>query len=313
VSELNNTSSPRVSIGVPVYNGENYLEEALDSLLAQTYDDFELIISDNASTDRTQEICRGYTAKDRRIRYFRNEANLGAAKNYNRVVELSCGEYFKWAAHDDVCAPEFLTRCVTVLERDASVVLCYTKMVDIDEEGKYLRETRTAAGGNSMRPYERFRGLMHWDHQCAEIFGVIRANILKKTPLIASFADCDRVLLAEISLYGCFYQVPEVQFFHRLHRKSSVRMYPGRVARSEWFDPALAARTMFPRLRQFYEYLLVVKRGPLTLAERVFCYLAMGGWLKDNTVSLIWGSVPEWMRQWARKCRRALTLFCFRA
>jgi glycosyltransferase involved in cell wall biosynthesis len=306
-------SRPRVTIGLPVFNGENYLQEALGSLLAQTYSDFELIVSDNASTDRTEDICRAYAAKDPRIRYFRNETNLGAMKNYNRVFELSLGDYFKWAAHDDLCAPEFLRRCVTVLEQNPSVVLCYTRMVDIDEQGKYLRETRTAFGVDSMRPDERFRGLMHWGHQCAEIFGLIRASILRKTPLIANYADCDRVLLSEMSLYGSFYQVSEVLFFRRIHRGGSVRMYPGRVVRAEWFDPALAGRIMFPRVRQFYEYIAVIKRGPLTWRERVHCYVAMGAWLDDTLMGPIWASAPEWLKQWARHCRRALTLRCLRA
>src|SRR5436190_12174806 len=94
---------PIVSIGLPVFNGERYLRQALDSLLGQDFQDFELIISDNASTDRTAEICRAYVAKDRRIRYYRNESNIGSAPNYRRVFELARGEFFKWCSHDDVC------------------------------------------------------------------------------------------------------------------------------------------------------------------------------------------------------------------
>src|SRR3989337_590294 len=118
---------PTVSIGLPVFNGEKYLRQALDSILAQTYQDFELIISDNASTDKTQQICREYVKKDSRIRYYRNKRNLGATRNHNRVFELSCGEYFKWASHDDLLAPEFLSRCVSVLDQDHSIVLCHSK------------------------------------------------------------------------------------------------------------------------------------------------------------------------------------------
>ncbi len=92
---------PTVNIGMPVYNAENYLQGALDSLLAQDYGDFDLLISDNASTDRTQEICLDYTARDRRVRYQRNGRNIGAADNFNRVLEPACGKYFMWAAHDD--------------------------------------------------------------------------------------------------------------------------------------------------------------------------------------------------------------------
>lgn len=90
-----NRKQPQVSIGMPVYNGEQFLKDALDSILAQTFDNFELIISDNTSTDNTQEICKAYSAKDQRICYYRNEKNLGAAWNFNRVFELARGEYFK--------------------------------------------------------------------------------------------------------------------------------------------------------------------------------------------------------------------------
>jgi glycosyltransferase involved in cell wall biosynthesis len=302
------TTNPRMSIGLPVYNGENYLEQVLDSLLGQTYRDFELIISDNASTDRTQAICRAYAATDGRVRYFRNVTNLGAAKNYNRVFELSSGEYFKWAAHDDTCAPDFLVKCIDVLNRDPSVVLCYTRMIDIDEHGKHVRTTRTALAADSIKPNERFRGIIHGGHQCAEVFGVIRTSILCKTPLISNYADCDRVLLAEIGLYGRFHEVPEVLFFHRVHPGTSVRMYPGRVTRAQWYDPKLAGRVLFPRSRQFFEYLLTIKRSPLTWSERALCYLAMCGWLRDRgrreavkVLSRIWPLFPTWLRQWLKQ------------
>src|SRR4051794_35048945 len=103
---------PQVSIGLPVFNGERYLASALDCLINQDFDDFELIISDNASTDATESICRDYAEKDKRIRYFRNEANIGATQNYNRVFELASGEYFKWASHDDECHPSLIRRCL---------------------------------------------------------------------------------------------------------------------------------------------------------------------------------------------------------
>src|SRR5882762_1549884 len=117
---------PRISIGLPVYNGENFITDALESILGQTYTDFELIISDNASTDRTEALCKSYAARDPRIRYWRNAENLGAARNFNRVFELSSGEYFKWTAHDDVLAPDYLEKCIEASDRDPSVVLVYT-------------------------------------------------------------------------------------------------------------------------------------------------------------------------------------------
>src|SRR5215469_6919606 len=111
-----NMSNPKVSIGMPVYNGANYLRSSVPSLLAQDYEDFELLISDNASTDETESICRELAESDGRIRYFRNERNVGAAQNYNKVFRLASGTFFKWAAHDDECHPTMLRRCVEVLE-----------------------------------------------------------------------------------------------------------------------------------------------------------------------------------------------------
>ena len=91
---------PKVSIGLPVFNGERYIRCAIDSILKQTFDDFELIISDNASEDRTAAICKGYEERDKRIHCHRFETNEGAARNYTAVFEMARGEYFKWAAYD---------------------------------------------------------------------------------------------------------------------------------------------------------------------------------------------------------------------
>src|SRR5262245_31427219 len=117
---------PRVSLGLPVYNGEGFLRQALDSILAQTFEDFELIISDNSSTDSTPAICHDYKAADARIRYLRNESNRGVAWNHNRVFALSTGEYFKWCAADDLIAPEYLSACLGRLEAEPDAVLCYS-------------------------------------------------------------------------------------------------------------------------------------------------------------------------------------------
>src|ERR1700761_38911 len=105
-------SKPLLSIGLFVYNGERYIREAIDSFLSQTFTDFELIISDNASTDATEQICLDYAAKDSRVRYSRNPRNMGAGWNVRRVAELATGKYFRWAACDDRCEPDLLRTCV---------------------------------------------------------------------------------------------------------------------------------------------------------------------------------------------------------
>src|SRR5436190_18601788 len=126
---------PLVSIGLPVYNGEALLGAAIESLLSQDYRNLELIISDNCSADCTQDICREYVRQDSRVRYVRQAANNGAAANFNCLVQMARGKYFKWASHDDVCAPRFLSACVGVLESDSSIVLSFTRVTCIDQHG----------------------------------------------------------------------------------------------------------------------------------------------------------------------------------
>src|SRR5262249_10686156 len=128
-----------VAIGTPVWNGEAFLSQAIESILAQTYSDFQFVISDNASTDSTAEICRAYAKLDKRIHYMRQGKNIGAAQNYNEVFRRSSGRYFKWAAYDDVLAPTFIEECVRVLDADESVVLCSPATVLINEDGSPLR------------------------------------------------------------------------------------------------------------------------------------------------------------------------------
>jgi glycosyltransferase involved in cell wall biosynthesis len=269
-----------VSIGLPVFNGEKYIKDALDSILAQTYSNFELIISDNASTDRTREICRDYEFQDGRIRYYRNENNLGAAVNFNRVFQLSSGEYFKWAAHDDLIAPDFLMKCVEVLSRDPSLVLSCPGIKIIDESGKILSHFHKNMDHiDSPRPQDRFGGLVMADIWCFEVFGLIRSKALEKTRLIAGFIASDRILRAELGLIGRFCEIPEYLFFSRDHPERSIRAMPAHHLRGAWFDPSNSSRVVFPHWRIFLEYLKCVRRVPLSGYERRCCYMHLGRWV----------------------------------
>ncbi|MDV2502813.1 MAG: glycosyltransferase family 2 protein [bacterium] len=272
--------SPRVSIGLPVYNGENYLEEAIESILAQTFEDFELLIGDNASTDATEEICQRYAVRDPRIRYVRNPENIGAHPNYNRLFEFSSGEYFKWAAHDDVCHPDFLLKCIEVLDRDPSVVLCYPRTRIIDEEGRTIKSEDARPKLASWKPSHRFLEAYR-DIPTHPILGVIRADVLRKTPLLGSYPSSDRVLMAELSLYGRFHEVPETLFFKRDHKRRFTRVHNLFRAHQAavWHDPANAEKIIFPVWRQCAEYFHAINRPSLQWRDRIRCYLAMVGWL----------------------------------
>jgi len=267
-------NEPRVSIGVPVYNGENYIKEALDSILAQTYADFELIISDNASTDRTPEICRAYAAKDPRIRYYRNAENLGGAPNYNRTFELSSGEYFKWAAHDDVLAPDFLLRCVQVLDEHPEVVLCHPKSKIIDEHGEVIEDYGVHLRTDSPQPYVRFHDLIWVRHWCWQIFGLIRRSALEMTRLHGSYASSDRVLLIELALLEPFYEIPEYLFFSRRHRHQASHLVRDLHAYATWFDSSKRGKLVLPASKLVLEHFRAVSNAPISRTERARCYLS---------------------------------------
>lgn len=249
-------SRPWVSIGLPVYNGEDYLEDAIAAFLRQTFTDFELIISDNASSDRTEAICRSFAAQDPRIRYYRNAENIGAAENFNRVVHLAGGKYFKWAAHDDLCEPTFLERCVEVLDSDPSVVLCSTEVGCIDWAGTIINPKRDVPRHlHSWDPVERFRAIVLHTFWSYEIFGLIRLDVLRKTQLQRANYGTDRVILAELSLHGRFIQVPETLFFRRFHLKQSTCLQ-SKQQRMQW--------NAGQRKRKFWE------RGCISFVQAIF-------------------------------------------
>lgn len=213
--------TPRVSIGLPVYNGERFLGQALDSLLAQTFDDFELIISDNASTDRTHEICAAYAAKDRRIRCVRNSVNIGANRNFNRVFQISQGMYFKWASADDFCHMDLLKRCLEALDQGPSVVLVYPKTRFIDEHGNFLNLVDSGWDLRSDDPRERFRYVLNSGHWCNLFYGLTRREALTRTHLFPIYSGGDYRLAGELSLLGKFIETQEYLFFRRLHSEAS--------------------------------------------------------------------------------------------
>jgi len=268
---------PRVSIGLPVYNGEKYLDEAIESLLKQTFDDFELIISDNASTDRTKQICEKYARKDHRVSYFRNENNIGAADNFNKIFKLSSGEYFKWAAHDDICDPDLLRKCVKALDENPDIVLCYSKVMVIDENGKFLRKYKYRLNGNNPKPYLRFLSQIR-GHQCYEIFGLVRAEALKRSSLIGNYAGGDAVLLLSLCLMGKIYEVNEYLFYSRSHQDQSTKMQKNFRKFSIWFDPKRQYKLVFPYWRILLEYIKAVNRSSLNEFERSLCYIMIFGW-----------------------------------
>jgi glycosyltransferase involved in cell wall biosynthesis len=278
--------SPRVSVGMPIYNAERYLEEALESLLAQSFDDFELVISDNASTDRTGDICRAYASKDERIKYFCMRQNYGVIDNFNNVFRLSTGEYFKWAASDDVCGGDYLVRAVEVLDHDPSTVLVWGKTVGIDERGQRVplehevTDMNSAESVYSPDPAVRFRRLMRniwWVD--GPFYGLIRATALEATRwLHPRHMSGDQILLTELSLKGRFYELPEEMFFVRVHAgktSSQQRTLRDRSRLVFQREPGWGPIGWWRLFRGYPErllmYTIIIRNAPISARQKWVC------------------------------------------
>ncbi len=281
---------PRVSIGLPVYNGERYLQETIDSILAQTYRDFELVICDNASTDATEEICREAAASDPRVRYQRNSSNLGSHPNHNRVLELSVGEYFRWAAYDDLLAPEFLERCIAVLDSDPSVVLCFSLFSTIDEDGQvvgFSDPPPPVLDGET--PHERLREFWDWPPVHQVIYGLIRRDALLETPPMGVWYGADRHTLLDLTLLGRFARVDLPLFFHREHRLRS--QYVDK--KSYWSPASSTGQTRYAYWRRLGYMCGMLKRHSLPLSEQaaiLWEYVRYGA-----------RRIPHWLPELARE------------
>ncbi len=291
-SPLLTRGTPRVSVGMPVRDGERFIRLAIESILAQTLTDFELIISDNCSTDGTRAICREYLS-DPRVRYFPSAENLGGAWNHNRVFELSRAPYFKWAAHDDECAPEFLERCVAALDSDPSLSLCFTKTILIDDSGVPLQAGNGhdsvcyGSAARSKTPSERllesFRCASTW---CNPFYGVIRSSVLRATTLVGPYFEADLVLLAQLALTGECRELPEPLFFRRDHPQRAIRVAKTARERALWYDSAHKGPATPHTWKLLTEYLASVRRAPLSVADRLRCYWVLAKWCRWSSGEL---------------------------
>lgn len=266
-----------VSIGLPVYNGERFLDDALRSIRAQSFADFEIVICDNASTDSTQDICRSHAAQDTRIRYHRQPGNIGAAGNYNDTFRRATGRYFKWAAHDDMIAPGFLERCLECLEDNPRAGIAFARMREIDEEGQTLRDYAAPITWDGGTPAQRMKSLLcsapdrTYIHRCIPITGLMRTDMLRRTRLIGGFNHSDKVTLVEMALLGDFVEVPDYLFLRRMHGQTSLAANPTPQDLAAWFDPSRRNRFVLPRNRLFLEYARSILRADIPRRQRMEC------------------------------------------
>lgn len=269
---MSNQGLPRISVGLPVYNGEPFLVQALEALLSQTFADFELIICDNASTDRTEAICREYAARDPRIRYLRHPRNIGVNRNFNHCVEEARAPYFRWAASDDLCAPTLLEKLVAVLDARPDVVLAYPGSREIDEIGRTVRDYSDGLTLEQDAPNRRFATCLWKVYWCNPLFGLFRTDVLRRTGLFVNYSNSDIVLLCEVPLHGKVVEVPETLFYRRVHSGMTVRKFKSAHERMAMGNPELAGKLTFPNTRFFAGFFAAVRRSRLPWRERMKCY-----------------------------------------
>lgn len=285
------STGPRLSIGLPVYNGERYLAESLNALLGQTFENFELIISDNDSTDGTADICNQYMKQDQRIRYTRQPRNIGCAPNHNFVFGESRGEFFCWASCDDLYARDLLRRCVNALDEHPDAVLAAAWTAAVDGEGHLTQALEYPLATEDPSAPRRFRSMLFGSEDYGLIradddYGVIRADVLRKAAPHNSYHHADKALMIELALHGRFHHEREWMYFRRDHSERALNANPTVRSWCSNMDPRRADALRHPVARLYAEYLwgyvAAIRRAPLSAADRSACYRHLGGWVASR-------------------------------
>ena len=232
---------PRVAIGLPVYNGEQHLRKALTSLLSQTHSEFVVLISDNCSDDNTVEVCNEMVGDDPRFKIFQQRSNIGAVPNFNYVARNTTSEYFKWMAADDTFHPTYLERCVEVMDHHPDAGWCHSRsdmiddadrswlnrirnddpLVEISADGKRWWKGHPRQDHDSESRVDRFRGVLLGTTWSVDSYGLIRRSALNRTRLLEPIYGAEKVLMAELSLYGKYHHIPDLLFNQRIHSQAS--------------------------------------------------------------------------------------------
>ena len=275
---------PSLSMGLPVYNGENLLREAMNSLLSQSFTNFELIVCDNHSSDSTPDICKYFADSDPRVVCLRNDQNIGAAANFHKVATLARGQYFAWVNHDDLWARTYFEDCISLLTTHPTAVLAYSRAsyVKVDNNDSIrLKDHLGLVGSSSLQRLQRFHYLLKTCPRVeapglwTPVYGVIRRHTLEKTGRIGPYIGSDTVLLEELLMHGEFLEVPKPLFCKRDHPSRSMRSSFAIDRRIEWYTGQRAPILLFPRWRQLFERLLAVQRTNIRRRDKVGCYWEM--------------------------------------
>jgi glycosyltransferase involved in cell wall biosynthesis len=278
-------AAPETSVGLPVHNGEPYLERALTTLLAQRDADFELVIADNCSTDSTEEICRELARTDPRVTYLRREQNIGVIANHNRLVHETRGEFFSFAASDDEYRDDRLTRLAATLRARPEASVAVSSAEEIDEDGKVLREWHSTLRTDDPDPVVRMRAKLADPDENLQFYGLIRRAALVRARPLATIKGSDRILIAELALLGRFAVVDELLLRHRNHRRRNSEATDSRTFRKQ--EGQRSRRFDLPNVEEGLCLLGGVRHSPLTGTARLRAYAGMSPWLRQNTGPMV--------------------------
>jgi glycosyltransferase involved in cell wall biosynthesis len=263
--------APRVSVGMPAYNGTRYIQAAIESILRQTFTDLELIVQDNASTDQTVALCEEIAKSDPRLRVIRNPVNLGVNPNYRKVAQNARGEYFKWHSANDLIDPDYLARCVEVLDTRRDVVLAFgrTVLFQTDTEGGTPYDDNMNVEEDD--PLARFHRAVAELRLNNMINGLIRRDVLMKTSVHPDYYSSDNVVLSELALAGKIVLVPETRFFRRMDKHSATRLQSATAVRLAHY-PTHRFGSLFQAWRLQLGYFGAVSRSGLSFGKRLAGY-----------------------------------------
>ncbi|WP_088289166.1 glycosyltransferase family 2 protein [Kineosporia sp. A_224] len=299
--------APRLTVGLPVYNGEHYLAQSLEALLGQTFGDFELVVSDNASTDGTAGICHDFADQDRRVRYVRQPQNIGAAPNHNHVVGLARGDLFKWASGDDLYARDLLRVCVDALDAHPEVVMAHSWTAAVDGNGRVTQALDYPLRTDSPDPAVRLRSMLYGnagddgdpvaDHgviRADDCYGVVRTAVMRRVAPHDSYYYADKVWSVDLALQGPFHQHPDWLYFRRDHPERAEHANPTVRSRCANLDPRRADPLRHPVARLYGEYVLgyvrAIGRAPLSVRDRRRCRAVLAGWLASRATRAVDGT-----------------------
>lgn len=257
-------AEPLVSIGLPVRNGERTLDTAVRSVLAQDYDRIELVISDNASDDGTEEVCRQFARSDPRIRYIRQPHDIGLVPNFNAVLHAARGTYFRWIGDDDWLTPGYVSRCAAVLAADPELVLVTTQQAHVEPDGSVETAPYDGTALRSSEPVERFGEMLRLLNESRleldPLYGMLRRTTVARLPRPIMLFE-DQVLAARLALAGPFAHVGDVLSYRRSRPFPRLRATARRLGVPPWHASVATAL-------QCRELVSAVREAGLGPAER---------------------------------------------